>query len=88
MSKHDLIEECRARSAQGESIERLLEYLRSAGCSKVDSITVIMKARGIDLRKAKELVHFSSAWNDRRVVDNEFHDAISDELRNDADAKK
>jgi hypothetical protein len=84
MSRDELIEKCKARHAQGEDFENLLEFLRSAGASKVDSIAVIVSACDVDLRRAKELVHFSSAWRDRREADETFHASFIETLRDDS----
>ena len=81
MSRDELIEVSRARYAKGEDIESLLKFLRSSGCSRIDSIAVIAKACNTGLAKAKELVHFSSAWNDRRTADEKFQENLIDAIQ-------
>jgi hypothetical protein len=76
MAREDLIAECKLRYAAGEKIEELIEFLRSAGCSKIDSIAVIAVGCGIGLAKAKEAVHFSPVWTDARASDDKFHEVI------------
>jgi hypothetical protein len=76
MTREDLIAECKGRYAAGEKIEELVEFLRSAGCSKIDSIAVIAVGCGMGLAKAKEAVHFSPAWTDVRASDDKFHELI------------
>jgi hypothetical protein len=76
MTREDLIAECKRRYAAGEKIEELIEFLRSVGCSKIDSIAVIGVGCGIGLAKAKEAVHFSPVWRDFRASDDQFHELI------------
>jgi hypothetical protein len=47
MTREDLIAECKRRYAAGEEIEKLIEFLRSVGCSKIDSIAIIVAGCGI-----------------------------------------
>jgi hypothetical protein len=54
-------------------LEGLIGFLRSSGCSKIDSIAILARECGIGLARAKEVVHFSRAWNDTREADESFH---------------
>ena len=76
MKREDLIAECKNRYGAGEEVEKLIVFLRGAGCSKIDSIAVIIAACEICLAKAKEAVHFSSAWDDVRALDDKFHETV------------
>ena len=76
MTREELISECKRRSENGGDVETAIEFLRASGCSKIDSIAVLVGTYGIDLAKAKEVVHFSPTWNDARDSDEEFHELI------------
>lgn len=77
MTREEFITECRRRLKAGEDVESVIGYLRASGCSKIDSIAVLVAAHGIGLAEAKEIVHLSATWADRRVLDDEFHEDIS-----------
>jgi hypothetical protein len=86
MTREELIAECRHRSEAGEDAETIIRYLRVSGCSKIDSIAILNGACGIGLAKAKEIVHFSATWADRKASDEKFHEdlvmtAYDDEIR-------
>ena len=78
MDQRPFIIECRRRREAGASHEDLIRYLRDAGCWKIDSIAILVSSCGIDLGKAKELVHCSPTWSDRGEADDAFH-AIAEE---------
>jgi hypothetical protein len=80
MTREELIAECRHRSEAGEDVETIIRYLRVSGCSKIDSIAILNGAGGIGLAKAKEIVHFSATWADRKASDEKFHEDIVDAL--------
>jgi hypothetical protein len=61
-------------------METVIAYLRASGCSKIDSIAVLIETYGIDLAKAKEVVHFSPSWDDTRASDEKFHEKLVDIL--------
>lgn len=76
MTREEMITECRRRSKAGEDVESIIEYLRASGCSKIESIAALTGALGIGLAKAKEIVHLSATWADRRASDERFHEDI------------
>jgi hypothetical protein len=80
MTREELIAECRRRLEAGEDVETIIRYLRATGCSKIDSIAVLKGACDIGLAKAKETVHFSATWADRKASDEKFHEDIVDAL--------
>jgi hypothetical protein len=80
MTREEFIAECRRRSEAGEDTESIVGYLRASGCPKIECIAVLKFAFGIDLAKAKEIVHLSATWNDRFAEDERFHDDILDSL--------
>jgi len=80
MTRNELIAECRRRSEAGESVGAIIGYLRTSGCSKIDSIAVLVTTCGIGLAEAKKIVHFSPTWDDTRASDENFHESIADAL--------
>jgi hypothetical protein len=80
MTREELIAECKRRSEGGEDAEAVIGYLRTSGCSKIDSIAVLVGTYGIDLAGAKKIVHFSPTWADTRTSDESFHESIADSL--------
>ncbi len=54
----------------------MLAFLRRKGCSKVDSMRVIMIVLDVDLARAKRIVHESKAWADVRDRDDRLHGAL------------
>jgi hypothetical protein len=69
---------CQSLSAEGKSQNEIVSFLRVNGCSKVDSIAILAKAFGVDLGKAKEVVHLSPAWADIRERDEKFQSSLED----------
>lgn len=51
-------------------------FLRREGFSKIESIGVLAKYRGVPLSEAKALVHTSEAWSDVRSRDDQFQDDL------------
>ena len=43
-------------------------------------MAILKEACGIGLAKAKEIVHFSTTWADRKALDEKFHEDIVDAL--------
>lgn len=75
-----LIAKCIDLTAQGSDREGLVSFLRRAGCSKIDSIAILKDALGIGLGSAKELVHLSKTWEDRRDADDKLHEQIEKDI--------
>ena len=80
MTREELIAECRRRLEAGEDVETIIRHLRASDCSKIDSIAILKRACGIGLAKAKEIVHLSTTWADRKALDEKFHEDIVDAL--------
>ena len=80
MTRDELIAECKRRSEGGEDVETIVGYLRTSGCSKINSIAVLNGTYGIGLAKAKETIHFSPTWSDAKALDEKFHEDIVDAL--------
>ncbi|MDX2226296.1 MAG: hypothetical protein SFY92_04260 [Verrucomicrobiae bacterium] len=63
---------CRQLMASGKSRDEVVASLRAQGCSKIISMTILVKVLGIQLNEAKEIVHNSSAWRDVQERDEQF----------------
>lgn len=70
------VHECSGLAAAGADHEQVIDRLRALGFSKVESIGIIARALGVGLAEAKALVHTSTAWEDVRERDEEFHGSI------------
>jgi ribosomal protein L7/L12 len=77
VAREELISESKRRSESGEDMEAIIGYLRASGCSKIESIAVLMGTYSIGLAKAKEIVHFSPTWDDAKASDEKFHETSS-----------
>jgi ribosomal protein L7/L12 len=77
----DLISECESLLTRSADNEEVMSYLRSQGCSKIDSIAVLRKVLKISLKDAKELVHCSTTWQDVRYKDDAFHEQFVETLK-------
>ncbi len=73
---HDFTKEFRRTLAAGKTTDEALAELRAAGASMMACIIAVRAFRRCDLREAKTVVHFSSAWADQR----EFHERFHTEL--------
>src|SRR5215472_3761992 len=76
MKREDLISECKRRSADGADMESIIRFLRISGCSKIETIAVLLKTFDIDPAAAKKVVHFSPTWDDTRASDEKFHEML------------
>jgi ribosomal protein L7/L12 len=56
--------------------DAVLAALRGAGFSVVDAIKATRVVKRVSFREAKELVHTSAAWQDRRPDFDALHDDI------------
>jgi len=72
MTRDELIAECKRRSEGGEDVEAVIGYLRTSGCSKIDSIALLNGTYGIGLAKAKETIHFSPTGTTPRLQTKSF----------------
>ena len=80
IDRHQLVTESKKLKENGADLEKILTFLRNAGCSKIDSIVVLREALGTSLGDAKQLVHCSTTWRDARERDDAFHDRLIDAL--------
>lgn len=66
----------RAKLRKGQSVDDIIKAGRDEGCSKVDCIKLLTDIGNINLLKAKELVHGSAVWADRKAGDDAFQDRL------------
>jgi hypothetical protein len=58
--------------SEGHDVEQVVAYLRQSGCSKVESIGLLVCAAGLPPEQAKEFVHRSPVWSDVYERDEAF----------------
>jgi ribosomal protein L7/L12 len=71
-----LIEACRPMLTSGNNTESVLTFLKESGCSKIESMRVLIELMGLSLGEAKQVVHLSEAWRDTRDRDDSFHESL------------
>lgn len=69
----DYTKDLRRLLADGKTLDQSLAALRAKGAGVIACIFAVKKFRDCDLAEAKEIVHFSPAWADRREEYDEFH---------------
>jgi predicted ATPase len=72
----ELVESARTRRIDGASLESVLQNLRQAGMSPVESIRAVVQIEGASLANAKTLVWSSEAWRDRLDEQGQLEDAL------------
>ena len=75
-SRAALVATAREMMSRGGSVEEVLSLLRRRGCSKVESIKLLIVIAGLGLGEAKRQVHHSDIWHDRREADDELHASL------------
>lgn len=80
MDLSSALEVSRTMLSSGASTEEVLAKLRERGCSKIDSIRVLMQITNIPLGEAKRVVHLSKAWEQERETHDAFHKSLEDEI--------
>ena len=61
--------------ASGASQESVIQMMRLAGLHQIACIKMLRDVTGVSLGDAKEAVHYSKAWADRRESNEGFHEA-------------
>jgi len=69
----DYTKDLRRLLADGNTLDQSLAALRAKGAGIIACIFAVKQFRDCDLAEAKEIVHFSSAWADRREEYDKFH---------------
>jgi ribosomal protein L7/L12 len=62
--------------AANEPIDKILALLKEQGVSKIDRIRDLRTSLGFGLSDAKDVVHRSRVWEDRRDSEDAFHDRV------------
>ena len=68
----------RDRLRAGRDLDEVLRLLRANGFTMIDSIKATMELKGVSVAEAKEIVHASGAWSDRREAHDAFHRALEE----------
>ena len=79
-NKETLIKNCQVMIDRGNDLESIISFLRKKGCGKLDSILILSKTKSLSFEQAKNLVHFSQTWKDRRAKDDDLQDKFLDFL--------
>jgi ribosomal protein L7/L12 len=74
-----LSKQCENLLAAGKSQDEIILFLRTQGCSKVESIAVLANSLGIGLGQAKKVVHLSVVWADTRERDEKIQTSLEEE---------
>lgn len=82
MGRLDEVREMLARMMrEGRSTGEVLDFLRSSGCTKAESMWALEDFGGLPHYEAKRAVHESMAWSDQRESDEALHEQLEAELR-------
>lgn len=65
-----------AMVASGESIEAMCQRMADAHLEKIAAIKLLREATHSTLSEAKQTIHFSKAYSDRRASDDAFHASV------------
>jgi hypothetical protein len=76
----DYTKDLRRLLADGNTLDQSLAALRAKGASIIGCIYAVRKFRDCDLAEAKQMVHFSPAWADRREEHDKFHAEMMEEI--------
>lgn len=82
------LEESRLILERGGDLEAALSFMRSRGLSIIQCIKVVRKLLDVDLREAKDLVHFSQAFAVQRPAYDVFHRELDEALAELADGSQ
>lgn len=70
----------RAMLCRGLSFEDVIRVGRKAGGSKIDCIRILQQISDMNVQRAKQLVHHSEIWADRKDDGDMFPDDIEKNL--------
>jgi ribosomal protein L7/L12 len=76
----EMIEKLKRDNPFRSADEAIVQFLRDNGLSRIDSIRVLSKIYGMRLGEAKELIHFSKAWQEERAATEKFWDELEKQL--------
>jgi len=84
----DYTKDLRRLLADGNTLDQSLAALRTKGASIIGCIYAVKKFRDCDLSEAKQMVHLSPAWADRREEHDKFHAEMMEEIANKMDEQR
>ena len=61
-----LLLECRRMLESGQDVETILHFLRAQDCSVIESAKILIALEGVSLQEAKQILHLSETWSDKR----------------------
>lgn len=76
VTEQDLAESQRILD-EGGAVDDIIAFMRAQGHGKIESIKVLHDLRKLTLAQAKNIVHFSPAWEDRREADDALHEDVA-----------
>ena len=77
----ELMDFARTLRARGETLDSILSSLRERSATELESIKVLCSLEGLTLGQAKDAVHNSDAWADRRPMNQRLQQAAVQVLR-------
>ena len=83
MNYQQAVEYCEKQFSQGESIERLVGFLKIQGFDVISSIKILRESAKIPLADAKRIVVSNPVWEEQTKEADEIHEQMLNELRND-----
>jgi ribosomal protein L7/L12 len=73
-------EETRILWQERDGMQSFLRELRNRGAFQVESIKAVRQLAGVSLGEAKNIVHFSQAWEDTREASEALHETAFEAL--------
>jgi hypothetical protein len=80
MDKEKVLIACGELFAQSGELEPVVKFLKGLGLSKVESMICIVESGVAPMSQAKEIVHNSDSWAERREADDAFHEQLHESL--------
>ena len=69
-----ILEEAQRLKHNGAGQEAILRFIRDKGGDKIDSSLILEGICGLSQAQAKQAVHDSEVWRDRKSADDSFHE--------------
>lgn len=75
------LEKARQLQATGASDEEVLWNLRQEGASMMESVKLMRELKGVPLKEAQDIVHFSDTWADCKEGHEQLQEDFAEALR-------
>ena len=75
------LEKARQLQKEGASDEDLLRFVRLEEASMMDSVKLMRQLKGIPLREAQDIIHFSETWADHRESHEQLQKTFAEAFR-------